>query len=121
MKRLFLLIVSCLILIINVVAQESDDEFEAVPEPPELPDPLVSGQPIEPEVTIIRTDEGVFEEYRMNGRLQQVKVTPVIGPVYYFVDRDGDGRLESRRTGIYDSGNVPQWILFSWQIDLRKP
>ena len=88
---LFLLIASSFILIINVAAQESGEEFEAVPEPPELPDPLVSGQPIEPEVTIIRTDEEVIEEYRMNGRLYQVKVTPVIGPVYYLVDRDGDG------------------------------
>jgi hypothetical protein len=114
MKRLFLLIASGLILTFNINAQESDEDFDAVPEPPELPDPLVSGQPIEPDVTIIRNEKEVIEEYRLNGNLFQVKITPVIGPSYYLIDMDGDGQLESRRTGIYDSGNVPKWVLFSW-------
>ena len=92
----------------------SDEEFDAVPEPPELPDPMESGQPIEPEVTIIRREKEVVEEYRINGNLYMVKITPVVGKPYYLIDSDGDGRLESRRTGIYDDGQVPQWVLFSW-------
>lgn len=114
MRRLFLLIAYSLIFTMSVSAQDADDEFEAVPEPPDLPDPLVSGQPIEPEVTIIRTEEEVIEEYRVNGNLFQIKITPVVGPSYYLIDMDGDGQLESRRSGIYDSGNVPKWVLFSW-------
>jgi hypothetical protein len=112
MKITSLLLILPMLLCTGIAAQE--DEFEDVPEPPELPDPLVSGQPIEPEVTIIRTEKEVVEEYRVNGTLYQVKVTPVVGPAYYMVDMDGDGRLESRRGGIYDSGQVPQWVLFSW-------
>jgi hypothetical protein len=92
----------------------AEQEFEAVPAPPDLPDPLESGQPIEPEVTIIRRDQQVIEEYRVNGLLYMVKITPALGKPYYLIDRDGDGRLESRREGIYDDGLVPQWVLFSW-------
>lgn len=93
---------------------ETEDEFEAVPAPPDIPDPLESGQPIEPQVTIIRRGEEVIEEYRINGNLYKIKVTPAVGPVYYLVDRDGDGRLEQRRGGIYADDHVPQWVLFSW-------
>lgn len=92
----------------------NEEEFEAVPAPPELPDPLENGQPIEPEVTIIRREKEVVEEYRINGILYKVKITPAVGKPYYLIDLDGDGRLESRRTGIYDDGLVPQWVLFSW-------
>src|SRR5690606_6816800 len=73
-----------------------DENLEPVPEPPRIPDPLESGQPIEPEVTIIRRDDAVIEEYRINGRMYMVKVTPKVGKPYYLVDQDGDGQLESR-------------------------
>ena len=51
--RLCVLLI-CLAVLPALPAQE--DDFDAVPEPPELPDPVVSGQPIEPEVTIIRRE-----------------------------------------------------------------
>ena len=91
-----------------------EDEFEAVPPPPDIPEQMESGRPIEPEVTIIRKEKEVIQEYRINGILYMVKVTPVIGKPYYLIDNDGDGRLESRREGIYSTDLVPQWILFSW-------
>lgn len=87
---------------------------EAVPPPPVLPDPVESGEPIEPEVTIIQREDAEIEEYRHNGRLYMVKVTPRVGKPYYLVDSTGDGRLESRRSQLYDDNIVPQWILFSW-------
>ncbi len=93
---------------------DADEEFASVPAPPDIPDPLESGQAIEPQVTIIRREEAIFEEYRVNGRLYMVKVTPEIGKPYFLVDRDGDGRMESRMSEIYDDFLVPQWVLFSW-------
>lgn len=36
----------------------------------------------------------VIQEYRVAGQLRVVKVTPVRGPTYYLVDRNGDGRLD---------------------------
>ncbi|MET0068776.1 MAG: DUF2782 domain-containing protein [Candidatus Thiodiazotropha sp.] len=90
-------------------------EDEAVPEPPELPLPeiIVDGEVIEPEVTIIKREEGTIYEYRINGQLYMVKVQPDAGPPYYMVDRDGDGEFDSRST---DPTNisVPKWILMRW-------
>ncbi len=89
-------------------------ELEDVPEPPVLPDPVESGEPIEPQITIIRKEDAVIEEYRVNGALYMVKVTPFAGPPYYLVDRDGDGQMESRVNDITEDMPVPQWVLFSW-------
>ncbi len=100
----------CLLPAIAVAAGQ-----EAVPEPPELPlpDVIVDGQVIEPEVKIIKQEEGTIYEYRINGQLYMVKVQPIKGPAYYLVDRDGDGEFDSRST---DPTNisVPQWILMRW-------
>ncbi len=108
--------VSLLTLPISVFAAEDEVEFEAVPEPPQLPDPLESGEAIEPEVTIIQKDEGTIQEYRMNGFLYKVKVTPNVGPVYYLVDRNGDGQLEKVNDvqALDNDFVVPQWVLFEW-------
>ncbi|MDZ7734955.1 MAG: DUF2782 domain-containing protein [Gammaproteobacteria bacterium] len=98
--------------------QQRDADEEAgegdLPRPPVLPEPMESGEPIEPEVTIIQREGATIEEYRVNGRMYMVKVTPSKGPPYYLIDQDGDGRLETRKSGIYEDPVVPQWILFSW-------
>lgn len=90
------------------------EDFEPVPAPPDIPEPLESGQPIEPEVTIIRREKETIEEYRVNGNLYMVKIIPIVGKPYYLIDRDGDGRMEKRMSEIYDTDTVPQWVLFSW-------
>ncbi len=69
---------------------------------------------LEPEVTIIQREDATVEEYRLNGRLYSVKVTPKVGKPYYFVDRDGDGVMESRMSDLYNPFRVPQWVIFSW-------
>lgn len=100
----------------TVFAQEeySEEDLAPVPEPPTIPDPLQSGQAIEPQVTIIRRDDAVIEEYRLDGRHYMTKIIPAAGPAYYLVDRDGDGQMETRMSEIYDDFIVPQWVLFSW-------
>lgn len=90
------------------------NESEAVPQPPDLPAPMQSGEPIEPEVTIIPQEDRVIEEYRVNGLLYMVKITPSVGKPYYLVDKDGDGRMESRLSEPFDDVFVPQWVLFTW-------
>lgn len=82
--------------------------------PPPPPPPVVSGETLEPEVTIIKKKESTIEEYRLNGRLYLVKVTPIKGPPYYLMDSDGDGQLESRMSELYSDFVVPKWVLFSW-------
>lgn len=85
----------------------------------ELPDirpaPVPSGQDeMEPEVTIQQRGEEVVEEYRINGQLYMVRITPAKGPAYYLIDTDGDGELESRRGGLDPQLLVPHWTILRW-------
>lgn len=113
MKRLIIAF-GLLLTSMAIMAENPDPvEFEPVPEPPELPDPLESGENIEPVVTIIRKDDATIEEYRINGNLYMVKVTPVVGPSYYLIDNNGDGQLNARRHEL-DNVVVPTWVLLRW-------
>lgn len=106
---------SCLLLITAFAEEDySEEDLAPVPEPPTIPDPLQSGQAIEPQVTIIRKDDAIIEEYRLDGRHYMTRIIPAVGPAYYLVDRDGDGQMETRMSEIYDDFTVPQWVLFSW-------
>lgn len=84
-----------------------------VPEPPMLPPQVESGEALEPEVTIIQTDKEVIQEYRINGRLYMVRITPQAGPPYYLLDIDGDGQLDVEENDISNI-SIPQWVLFRW-------
>lgn len=52
-----------------------------------------------------------MDEYRVDGQLRMVRITPVRGPAYYLYDRDGDGALDRD-----DADDLPQvyWKLFQW-------
>ena len=84
-----------------------------VPEPPMLPPQVESGEALEPEVTIIETDKEIIQEYRVNGRLYMVRITPRAGPPYYLLDLDGDGELDVEEDDISNM-SIPQWVLFRW-------
>jgi len=114
MDRLTTLILVFACLCAAPVRAADERVLEDVPEPPDLPDPVESGEAIEPEVTIIRRKDAVIEEYRVNGNLYMIKITPAVGKPYYLVDRDGDGRMESRLSQLYNDILVPQWVLFRW-------
>ncbi|PWV64874.1 DUF2782 domain-containing protein [Plasticicumulans acidivorans] len=110
MKRLLPL---CALLVAASVAVAQD-----APKPPDL-QPLPEGaddaqQELQPEVTVIRRDEGTIEEYRVNGKLYMVKVTPSKGYPYYLIDTDGDGNLETRRNDMDPGIAVPSWVLLRW-------
>ncbi len=92
-----------------VCAEDARQAVEAPPPPP----PLQSGEVLEPEVTIRRTEREVVYEYRQNGRLVLVRVQPAVGPPYHFVDTDGDGALEYR-PGEPVRNNINQWVLRRW-------
>ena len=69
------------------------------------------------EVTITdqRVDEQRIREYRVNGQLFMIRVTPAAGPAYYYVDRDGDGHLDPLDPELGSpEGSLPSWILFRW-------
>ena len=82
--------------------------------PPSLPQETQDSRDIpEPEVRIIKRKDAVIEEYRVNGKLRYVKITPAKGKPYYMYDSNGDGVLESRED---DLANPPinRWKLFEW-------
>ena len=84
-----------------------------ITKPPVIPEPLQSGESIEADINIIQKNDRTIEEYRANGRLYMVKVTPAVGPVYYYVDTDGDGSLETKRHDL--AGDmVPNWVVLEW-------
>jgi len=93
-------------------AAMAEDGRQAV-QAPTPPPPLQSGQALEPQVTIRRTEREVIYEYRQNGRLVLVRVQPAAGPPYHFVDTDGDGSLEYR-PGEPVRNNINQWVLKRW-------
>jgi len=81
---------------------------------PTLPDEEDDSRNIpQPEVRIIRKKDTVIEEYRVNGHLRFVKITPSVGAPYYLVDTDGDGVLETRENDLVNPP-INQWILLEW-------
>jgi len=68
----------------------------------------------EPEITITRSQGEIIEEYRANGRLYMIKITPKKGFAYFLVDTDGDGSLDSRQNELDEGLLIPRWTLFSW-------
>lgn len=87
--------------------------------PPPLPEQDVTLQEElenmpEPEVRIVKRPHYMAEEYRVNGRLYLVKITPRNAPPYYLSDMDGDGYLESRHDDLSPDFRIPRWVLFRW-------
>ncbi len=134
---------------------ERPPRLESVPEVPEPPRPVQSGETLEPDSTVIppgkkppeqgeaepesvdaipsgrerlpeqdeeetgtvdirRLGKKMIHEYRRGGRLYMVKVVPDIGPPYYFLDSNGDGKLDIRRSDLSQDTNVNMWKLLEW-------
>ncbi|ADJ27547.1 DUF2782 domain-containing protein [Nitrosococcus watsonii] len=91
---------------------EEPEDLVPLPDLPSLPG---QADTMEPEIKIIQKGENMIEEYRLNGKLYQIKVTPSIGPSYFLVDADGDGDFESRFEGPVNSDMlIPSWVIFRW-------
>lgn len=88
-------------------------KLEPIPEPPPPPPGMAPDASLEPQVTILRRDGETVEEFRINGQLYAVKVTPTHGVPYYLTDIKGDGNLVRR--GSLDTGlSVPMWVIRSF-------
>ncbi len=107
MRIITLLLLSCL----SVAAYAAD-----VTDPKPLPPPPVldpSEAVDEPQITIKQNADQIVEEYRSNGRLYMIKITPKHGKSYYLVDDRGDGKFARQES--LDSGlRVPMWLIFKF-------
>jgi Protein of unknown function (DUF2782) len=94
-----------------VWAQQGTQPLPAVPPPP--PGMEAFDAALEPQVTIVKTETETREEFRQNGRLYMVRVTPAVGPEYYLVDQQGDGNfVQQDNPGTMVSPAM--WRIFSW-------
>lgn len=82
--------------------------LEPLPEPP--PPPQLADDDLQPQVTITQRGEDRVEEYRVNGKLYMLKVTPQHGPTYYLLDERGDGKW-SRQESLDSGLRVPMWVI----------
>lgn len=102
--------------VLPAAAQNRPSDLMPLPEPPPPPPGMVDDAALEPQVTIKKRGEDKVEEYRMNGKLYMIKVTPSNGmPPYYLVDAKGDGGFIREDIGVGDKGiSVPMWVIHTF-------
>ena len=93
-------------------AANTPPDLQPVPEPPPLP-AGVTDQDTEPQITITQRNGNKEEEYRSNGKLYMIKVTPPHGVPYYLVDDQGNGVMVRKDT-IGSGTRPPMWVIKSW-------
>ncbi|MFA7351059.1 MAG: DUF2782 domain-containing protein [Methylotenera sp.] len=78
----------------------------------EIPPPTISADDNadEPQVTIIKKQGETIEEYRINGQLYMMKITPAHGVPYYLHKEDQDGSWVN--TGPTPPMSIPKWTIF---------
>ncbi|MCU0973799.1 MAG: DUF2782 domain-containing protein [Burkholderiales bacterium] len=109
MRRLLTL----LLLLFVVTGHAQDDrppDLEPLPEPPAPPPGVADEEVGEPEVTIQQRGEDTYEEYRLNGQLYMIRVTPRNGVPYYLVDPAGTGNF-ARQDGLGADIRPPMWVI----------
>lgn len=73
------------------------------------------GNVLRSEITITESNDALIKEYRVAGKLRAIKVMPKNGmPVYYLIDREGNGEFVKLGPDMGPEMKVPQWILFEW-------
>jgi len=93
-------------------AEAPPPKLEAVPEPPEPPMPVQSGENMDADITIIRKGKNTIEEYRRGGRIYLIKVKPVVGPAYYLRDKNGDGKIDVN--DLHRGSDINVWKILEW-------
>jgi hypothetical protein len=108
MRRLLFTLLSLFAL--TAAAQNPPPKLEPLPEPPPPP-PGVTSESVEPQVTIIKRGEDKVEEYRVNGKLYMMKVTPPHGVPYYLIDNQGNGSWIRNDAMTGNGLSVPMWVI----------
>jgi hypothetical protein len=112
-RRRTVMALSLLPLLLAFAAQDAQEApvREDVPIPEKVQPPPESDEP--PTVSIRTGENGdVIEEYRINGQLYMVKVTPQRGKPYYLYDTDGNGKLNRDEGGPRVS--PVYWTIYEW-------
>lgn len=96
MRALNRLLLASVLCICPLTAMAADDEAPSA----------------EPDVTIRQDGDKFIQEYRVNGFLYAVKITPKHGKPYFLVRADGTSAqfIRSDQPDML----IPQWEIFSW-------
>jgi len=94
--------------------QPQPPNLQPVPEPPPPPPGYELDPALEPQVTIIKRGTDTVEEFRLNGRLYMLRVTPAHGVPYVMIDRLGNGGFVPVDTDLSQQIRPPMWVIFSW-------
>lgn len=102
-----LLAALCLQLSLNTVAKEPPANLEPLEE---FEPPTMSKEEAKPDITVIEKEGETVEEYRMNGQLYMMKVTPKNGKPYYMHKEDKEGGWTM--DGPNEPLIIPKWTIF---------
>jgi hypothetical protein len=108
---LILLVSAALQWPLPVVAKEPPANLQPLEEVP--PPPVIGADEnaaAEPEITIIKKQGETVEEYRINGQLYMLKVTPAHGVPYYMHKEDSNGGW--LMDGPDQPLSIPKWTIF---------
>jgi len=99
-------------LLLALAAQDADPARTGdVPIPKKVQAEEVKEDPPTVAIRVEQNGDRV-EEYRQNGVIYMVKVTPERGPAYYLHDSNGNGRLE--RNDTLPKVSPVYWTLYEW-------
>lgn len=107
-----ILFITLLTAALTAVAQDKS-KAQPIPEPPPPPPGFELDPAQEPQVTIRKRGEDTVEEYRIDGKLYMIKVTPPGGTPYYMIDEIGNGQF-SRHQGPGQGIRPPMWVIHSF-------
>jgi len=97
---------------------EKPPTLQPLPEVPPGPSGAPSTNDSAPVITIRQEGANRIEEYRVNGHLYAIRVTPKGGVPYTMVDPDGSGKMVLAASGADDpagrSVKPPRWVLFKF-------
>ncbi|MFZ5555217.1 MAG: DUF2782 domain-containing protein [Pseudomonadota bacterium] len=91
-------------------AAQQPPVLESLEAPPPPPPGLEPNPALEPEVTIYQRGEEQVEEYRIQGKLYMIRVTPRNAPPYYLIDFQGNGQF-LRRDSPDPGFSPPMWVI----------
>lgn len=114
MRHLILLSLLFLPVVANALDDDAPPRLEQMPEVPDPPKSVKSGEVLEPDITIVRKGKKTLHEYRRAGKLYMIKVIPDVGFPYYLRDTDGDGKMDVRSNELDRGAEVNMWNVLEW-------
>ena len=94
-----------------VVPATAQTQAPAPPPDPRPPALTPLDDSLEPQVTIVKREGATVEEFRVNGRLYKIKVTPDNGVPYTLIDPRGDGSFVPADAPGTPALSVPMWVI----------